>query len=72
MNLSYSAEYERYREEVRAFLTSHWTPEDAASGPDPDSVAAMTGASVRTDDRATTFRRAAIERGYLYRHVPRR
>jgi len=72
VNLSYSAEYERYREEVRAFLASHWTPEDAASGPDPDSVAAMTGASVRTDDRATTFRRAAIERGYLYRHVPRR
>jgi alkylation response protein AidB-like acyl-CoA dehydrogenase len=71
VNLSYSAEYERYREEVRAFLASHWTSEDAASGPDPDSVAAMTGASVRTDDRATTFRRAAIERGYLYRHVPR-
>jgi alkylation response protein AidB-like acyl-CoA dehydrogenase len=71
VNLSYSAEYERYREEVRAFLASHWTSEDAASGPDPDSVAAMTGTSVRTDDRATTFRRAAIERGYLYRHVPR-
>jgi alkylation response protein AidB-like acyl-CoA dehydrogenase len=71
VNLSYSAEYERYREEVRAFLASHWTLADAASAPDPDSVAAMTGASVRTDDRATTFRRAAIERGYLYRHVPR-
>src|SRR5262245_29748936 len=31
----------------------------------------MTGAHVRADERATAFRRAAIERGYLYRHVPR-
>jgi alkylation response protein AidB-like acyl-CoA dehydrogenase len=72
VNLSYSAEYERFREEVRSFVATHWTVEDAASGPDPDSVAAMTGSSVRTDERATAFRRAAIERGYLYRHVPRR
>ena len=72
MNLSYSPEYERFREEVRDFLATHWTAEDAASGPDPDGVAAMTGASTRTDERATAFRRAAIERGYLYRHVPRR
>ena len=71
MNLSYSAEYERFREEVRAFLAEHWTPEDAASSPDENSVAAMTGAHVRTDDRATAFRRAAVARGYLYRHVPR-
>ena len=71
MNLSYSAEYERFREEVRAFLASHWTADDAASSADLDSVAAMTGAQVRTDERATAFRRAAIERGYLYRHVPR-
>jgi hypothetical protein len=63
VNLSYSTEYERYREEVRSFLAAHWTAEDAASGPDPDSVAAMTGASVRTDERATAFRRAAIEHG---------
>jgi alkylation response protein AidB-like acyl-CoA dehydrogenase len=72
VNLSYSAEYEQFRDAVRAFLVEHWTPADAASGPDPDSVAAMTGAHVRTDDRATAFRRAAIERGFLYRHVPRR
>ena len=71
MNLSYSAEYERFRQEVRAFLASNWTAEDAASSPDLESVAAMTGAQVRTDERATAFRRAAIERGYLYRHVPR-
>src|SRR5262245_15698646 len=31
----------------------------------------MTGGA-RTDGRATTFRLKAIERGYLYRHVPRR
>jgi len=71
VNLSYSAEYERFREEVRAFLREHWTPQDAATGLDDDSVAAMTGAYVRTDDRATAFRRAAVARGYLYRHVPR-
>ena len=33
MNLSYSTEYERYREEVRTFLAAHWTAEDAASEP---------------------------------------
>src|SRR5262245_17556624 len=32
----------------------------------------MTGSSVRTDARATAFRLKAIERGDLYRHVPRR
>jgi alkylation response protein AidB-like acyl-CoA dehydrogenase len=72
VNLSYSAEYEQFRAEVRAFLAQHWTDEDRASGPEPDGVAAMTGASVRRDERATAFRLQAIERGYLYRHVPRR
>jgi alkylation response protein AidB-like acyl-CoA dehydrogenase len=72
VNLSYSAEYERFREDVRSFLAEHWTAEDAAASPDADSVAAMTGALVRTDERATAFRKAAIGRGYLYRHVPRR
>src|SRR5262245_34067908 len=71
VNLSYSAEYERFREEVRDFLATHWTEDDAASSADLESVAAMTGAHVRADERATAFRRAAIERGYLYRHVPR-
>src|SRR5207253_1690363 len=36
------------------------------------SLADLTGAHVRTDARATAFRLLAIERGYLYRHVPRR
>jgi alkylation response protein AidB-like acyl-CoA dehydrogenase len=71
MNLSYSAEYEQFRSEVRRFLAEHWTAEDAAGEPDPDSAAAFMGAA-RTDDRATAFRLQAIERGYLYRHVPRR
>src|SRR5690606_11316594 len=35
-------------------------------------VAASLGGAVRTDDRATAFRREAIARGYLYRHIPRR
>src|SRR5262252_2395074 len=30
------------------------------------------GAVVRTDERATAFRLKAIERGYLYRHIPKR
>ena len=71
MNVTYSAEYEQFRAEVRQFLAEHWTAEDAAGQPDPDSVAAMTGGA-RTDERATTFRLKAIERGYLYRPVPRR
>ena len=71
MNLSYSAEYEQFRAEVRQFLAENWTAADAASGPDEDSVAAYTG-GVRIDDRATALRKKAIERGYLYRHVPRR
>jgi len=71
VDLSYSAEYEAFRGEVRRFLTESWTAEDAASLPDPDSVAAFTGGG-QPSDRVTAFRLKAIERGYLYRHVPRR
>lgn len=71
MDLSYSAEYERFRAEVRAFLDSHWTEADRNSSPPPDGQAALMGQAVRTDERATTFRLQAIERGYLYRHVPK-
>jgi alkylation response protein AidB-like acyl-CoA dehydrogenase len=71
MNLSYSAEYEKFRAEVRAFLDEHWTDADRASSPPPDGQAALMGAVIRTDERATQFRVAAIARGYLYRHVPR-
>jgi alkylation response protein AidB-like acyl-CoA dehydrogenase len=71
MDLSYSAEYEQFRAEVRAFLDEHWTDADRNSSPPPEGQAALMGAVVRTDERATEFRLAAIKRGYLYRHVPR-
>ena len=69
MNLAYSAEYERFRTEVRRFLVEHWSE---PGGERAASLADLTGAHVRTDARATAFRLLAIERGYLYRHVPRR
>jgi alkylation response protein AidB-like acyl-CoA dehydrogenase len=71
VNLSYSAEYEEFRAEVRRFLAEHWSREDAARQPDPDSMANMIGFG-RPDERTTAFRLEAIERGYLYRSVPRR
>src|SRR5262250_1869573 len=71
MDLSYSAEYEKFRAEVRAFLDEHWTEADRNSTPPPDGQAALMGSAIRTDERATQFRLAAIARGYLYRHVPK-
>jgi len=73
VNLAYSAEYQAFREEVRAFLRDNWTDEDKAAVPaaDPQSVASAMGAGIRTDDRATAFRLKSIERGYLYRHIPK-
>ena len=56
MDLSYSAEYERFRAEVRAFLEENWTEEDRNSTPPPDGQAALMGSVVRTDERATEFR----------------
>jgi alkylation response protein AidB-like acyl-CoA dehydrogenase len=72
MDLSYSAEYEQFRDEVRTFLKENWTDEDRNSAPPPDERAAMLGGGIRVDERATAFRLKAIERGYLYRHVPKR
>ena len=72
MDLSYSAEYEAFRNEVRQFLRQHWTDADANSPPPPDSRATLMGGVIRTDEIATRFRLKAIERGYLYRHVPKR
>ncbi|HEY8514336.1 MAG TPA: acyl-CoA dehydrogenase family protein [Candidatus Binatia bacterium] len=71
MDLSFSAEYEKFRDEVRAFLAANWSKEDAAAAPPADDRALL-GGGVRTDPRATEFRKKAIERGYLYRHVPKR
>ena len=72
MDLSYSAEYEQFRNEVRQFLKDNWTDEDRNSAPAPDPRSMSLGALIRTDARATAFRLKAIEWGYLYRHVPKR
>lgn len=72
MDLRFRPEYEAFREEVRRFLAQHWTEEDRASAPPVNPRGMSLGTSIRTDERATRFRLAAIERGYLYRHVPRR
>lgn len=72
MNLQYSEKYQEFRREVRAFLAANWSDEDANSGPPQNATAAAFGAITRTDARATEFRLAAIDRGYLYRHIPRR
>jgi alkylation response protein AidB-like acyl-CoA dehydrogenase len=71
VNLSYSAEYEAFRAEVRRFLAAHWTAADRATVPGGDDVSSMLGQG-RPGERLTAFRLKAIERGYLYRHVPRR
>ncbi len=71
MDLSFSAEYEKFRDEVRAFLRESWSAEDAAYEP-LDSERTLLGGGIRTDPRATELRIAAIARGYLYPHVPKR
>ena len=71
MDLSFSAEYEKFREQVRAFLAENWSAEDAAVEPPADERNAL-GGPIRVDLRATEFRRKACERGYLYPHVPKR
>ncbi len=72
MDLNYSAEYEAFRTEVREFLTEHWTDADRSSGPPPTLLSMGLGSVIRTDERATHLRLKAIERGYLYRSVPKR
>src|SRR5262249_1747753 len=57
---------------VQQFLKANWTEKDANSASPADSRAALMGAIIRTDERATAFRIKAIERGYLYRSVPKR
>ena len=70
MDLSYSAEYEDFRHEVRSFIEEHWR-DVKDDGPAPESREALMGSVIRTDDKSTSFRLKAIERGYLYRGVPR-
>jgi alkylation response protein AidB-like acyl-CoA dehydrogenase len=59
MKLELAEEYESLRLEVREFVASSWNP-------DPDEDAA-TGRA-----RQVAFRKAAIERGYLGRGIPRK
>jgi alkylation response protein AidB-like acyl-CoA dehydrogenase len=72
MNLSFTAEYERFRSQVRAFLAEHWTDDDRASNPPGMDEMSGTGAVLRLDDRATAFRKLAIAHGYLYRGIPKK
>ena len=69
MDLSYSAEYEAFRDELRAFLEENWTAEDRARYGGDDVIV---GTIKRPDQRQTEFRIKATEAGYLYRNVPRR
>ncbi len=58
MDLSYGAEAEAFREEVRAFLAAQWQPGDRRKD------------DLREFVRG--FRRKAVGEGYLYRSVPQR
>ncbi len=59
MDLSYGAEYERFRAEVRDFLSANWP---------------LSGDEARLDRPAqrVLFRERAIECGYLCRHIPKK
>ena len=71
MNLSFTPEYESFRTEVRQFLIEQWTDDDRAANPAGMDEMSSAGAVVRTDPRATAFRKLAIARGYMYRGIPR-
>ncbi len=58
MDLSYGAEAESFRKEVRAFLGETWQPGDRRKGELKEFI--------------REFRRQAIAQGYLYRSVPER
>lgn len=59
VDLDYGTEVESFREEVRAFLEEHWPPSGAE-------------AELPRARGAALFRERAVERGYLYRHIPKR
>lgn len=58
MDLSYGAEAEAFRAEVRGFLADSWQPGERRGGELKEFIRA--------------FRRAGVELGYLYRSVPKR
>jgi hypothetical protein len=53
MDLSYSAEYEAFREEVRGFLDREWTSEDRAAHGGGE---VLIGRIHRPEPRVTEFR----------------
>jgi alkylation response protein AidB-like acyl-CoA dehydrogenase len=58
MDLRFGREYERFRDEVRAFLAAHWPPRgDEAALPQ--------------DDQERRFRARALACGYVYRDIPK-
>ncbi len=59
MDLSYGAEIESFREEVKAFLASNWPLEGGE-------------AELPREEQARIFRERAIAEGYLCRNVPRK
>jgi alkylation response protein AidB-like acyl-CoA dehydrogenase len=68
MDLTYGPEYERFREQVRAFLAEHWR---TSGDPAQPRGSRGTTAPGETAD-VVAFRQAAVAAGYLYRSVPRR
>ena len=58
MDLSYGAEAEAFRSDVRHFVKDYWLPGERR------------GAELK--DYVRSFRRAGIDAGYLYRSVPKR
>ena len=59
MDLAYGAEYERFREEVRAFLAEHGkrAPAQFSRG--------------KSDAKARAWQQLLIERGYAARTIPK-
>jgi alkylation response protein AidB-like acyl-CoA dehydrogenase len=58
MDLRYSAGYEQFREQVRAYLADHWPPRGEAADLPPE-------------EKTRHFRRQAIAAGYLARNIPK-
>jgi alkylation response protein AidB-like acyl-CoA dehydrogenase len=61
MDLSYGSEMEGFREEVLSFVEDNW-PIKAAEGEEALSF----------ERQASVFRERAIEKGYLYRSIPKK
>ena len=58
MDLSYGEAAEAFRQDVRGFLDRHWQPGERRG--------------TELKEYIRSFRRAGVERGYLYRAVPKR